>query len=126
MIACNVQPSSYSYHKLMQGHAFHGDIDNVRRVLKEAESNGIEINKEMISTLVSCSLSLNDLTGAVEFLEHYSGIKPFLKTFIDFVRVSVDRDETEMTERAVEVLKKNGVSLDAINHTLMFAMLRLA
>ena len=108
----------------MQGYAHHNDIDSIRRILKEVESSKVQVNKEMVSTLVSACIACEDIKSALELLERYSTIKPFLNTFVDFIKASVDQNETEMTEKALGILRGNGVSQDVIDHVMMFAMSR--
>ena len=124
MVASGVHASSYSYHKLMQGYARQNDIDNVRRILKEVLSDNVEVNREIVSTLVFACLACEDIKGALEHLEHYSAVKPYLNTFVSFVKASVDQNETEMTEKVIGIMRSNGLSEDVINHVMMFAMSR--
>ena len=111
----------------MESYAYHKDVDNVRRVLKEIESNGAIVNSEVVVTLVGVCLSVGDLQSALGYLDHYSTVidaKSTLNAFVEFINESVKQNNTELTDRVVDIMKRMKVSENAINHRIVFALLR--
>lgn len=125
LVASGTTPNSFSYHKLMQSYAQQNDLENVRKVLQQAEDAGVDINKEIVETLVEACLSARDLLGALEHLDHYSKVIPSMKTFMDVMESAIKQGDQGLIDQAMSILKRTGASPDVVTHTVMFSLIRL-
>ena len=45
LVDAGMTPTDYTYHKLMEGYTYHGDVSSIRSLFEEVKSRGININR---------------------------------------------------------------------------------
>ena len=124
MKSANITPSDYTYHKLMEGYAFHGDVTSVRELINDIKGHGMVVSKEMISALVDAYLNHDDLDGAIGVLEEEPSIRPILSVYIRLINRCEEQDRNDLTQQVLRSLESTEISPNTVHHIHIFALLR--
>ena len=57
LLDANLQPNQYTFSKMMNGYAYHGDYETIRQLMTEMRQYQVDVHRSMISSLVTAYLS---------------------------------------------------------------------
>ena len=57
LLDANLQPNQYTFAKMMDGYAYHGDYETIRQLMTEMTRYQVDVHRSMTSSLVTAYLS---------------------------------------------------------------------
>ena len=56
LLDANLQPNQYTYSRMMDGYAYHGDYETIRQLMTEMTQYQVDVHRSMTSSLVMAYL----------------------------------------------------------------------